>query len=613
DDVGPWPGATPWGDHFLGSSPPALPGARGDAGPHGPSSRSPFGEPVPGRSGLPAPRGVESASDGGLPFGPEPSGRRSPGTGMSPHGPWPGDAALGAAPGGGSAGGPSGPGPGDTGGRGVPPARRGEEHAPGAGWPTAQPRSGALPGTGVLPGSGSLAASGALPGGGGGHPRLPEPRQSRPSGRWGDDVGSAPAAGLYRGPETPLAAERARQARIVVVGAVTERWAPEQAGPVHENWQLAPPIGPATDLWALGALLFRAVQGHAPFPEENAAELVQLVCSEPPAYAEECGALRPVVESLLRQDPTERPEVEELRGWLRSLIRSAPEPELGSRTVTVPSLGSGEPGDPRRLPVVRRRGEVVRKRRAGAPAVVHGRHKRGREKRQRGPRTLGRLLLGLILLILVAAVAYAVLFMPPGGEDGSEDRTGAAGSASSAPRPTTGTEDGSTDASEEPSSQEAQSTEPAGLPDGFALRKDPEGFQLAVAQGWERRGKNARGQIRYVGGDHELIVVPGRDSVATYGSDPMAYQQDKERELAAFRDSQWASASGLRRIDVGKTAMAEGAFNWKDSSGREVYARNLAVIVDGRYHLVQVLGPSDAREDVDRFFEQASGTYRATG
>ncbi|KIF02672.1 hypothetical protein PL81_28630, partial [Streptomyces sp. RSD-27] len=125
-----------------------------------------------------------------------------------------------------------------------------------------------------------------------------------------------------------LDAERARQTRMAVVGPVTERWAPEQAGPVHGGpWQLAAPVGPATDLWALGALLYRAVQGHAPYPEESVAELVDMVCAEPPAFAEECGPLRPVVESLLRQDPTERPDFEELRGWLRSLVRSAPEPD----------------------------------------------------------------------------------------------------------------------------------------------------------------------------------------------------------------------------------------------------------------------------------------------
>lgn len=185
-----------------------------------------------------------------------------------------------------------------------------------------------------------------------------QPRQAA-SGRWDDIVAGDRGSSAYRGPATTLAAERARQTRIAVVGAVTERWAPEQAGPVHENWQLAPPIGPATDLWALGALLYRAVQGHAPYPEENAAELVQMVCGEPPAFAEECGPLRPVVESLLRQDPTERPDFEELRGWLRSLVRSAPEPEAGLDVVPLPSV------DDTRLPVVRRRGELVRKRRGG--------------------------------------------------------------------------------------------------------------------------------------------------------------------------------------------------------------------------------------------------------
>ncbi|GAA3058206.1 hypothetical protein GCM10020000_46170 [Streptomyces olivoverticillatus] len=161
--------------------------------------------------------------------------------------------------------------------------------------------------------------------------------------------------------------------------------------------------------------------------------MVQLVCVEPPAYAEECGALRPVVESLMRKEPSERPEFEELRGWLRSLIRSAPEPDIGSRTVTVPSIGPGLPADPGRLPVIRRRGELVRRRRGRAAAAdaasAHGRHKRapGRERagsvamghlqEQRvrtapAPRRLGRLLLGLILLALVGAVLYALLFMP---------------------------------------------------------------------------------------------------------------------------------------------------------------------------------------------------------
>lgn len=182
-----------------------------------------------------------------------------------------------------------------------------------------------------------------------------DPVPSRAPGDDGD-----PETGARTGAYAELAAERARQVRFSVVGPVTERWSPEQAaGAVRDGWRSTPPVGPAADLWALGALLFRCVQGYAPFPEESSAELAHLVCVEPPADAHDCGPLRPLVESLLRQDPVERPDSEELGGWLTSLVRSAPEPGVGNRGVQVPS---GYSSDPAALPVKRRRGEVVRRR-----------------------------------------------------------------------------------------------------------------------------------------------------------------------------------------------------------------------------------------------------------
>ncbi|MFF5273627.1 protein kinase [Streptomyces sp. NPDC000133] len=472
--------------------------------------------------------------------------------------------------------------------------------------------------------------------------RHQQPRQVT-SGRWDDIVAGDRGSSAYRGPATTLAAERARQTRIAVVGAVTERWAPEQAGPVHENWQLAPPIGPATDLWALGALLYRAVQGHAPYPEENAAELVQMVCGEPPAFAEECGPLRPVVESLLRQDPTERPDFEELRGWLRSLVRSAPEPEAGLDVVPLPSV------DDTRLPVVRRRGELVRKRRGRVgKASAHGRHRQTRERPDRyersrverapraprepkgpkalrtpprpqqgdgrTPRRLGRLLLVLILLALAAAIAYAVMFMPKAGTGSDSKGSGPAATDTGAP----GTSDGkspsrSPRSSPSPGTQKPQTSRSAvALAPGYTLRKDKEGFEVGVLKGWQRSPANADRQIRYGSDGFSLLVVPGRDTVRAHGGDPLVYQRDKERELQPFRESSWSSATGLRRIDVGRQAMAEGQFTWQDDTGREVYVRNLAMIVDGRYHVLQVLGPDSERDKVTAIYEQAIASYRVT-
>ncbi|SOD84354.1 protein kinase [Streptomyces sp. Ag109_G2-15] len=503
----------------------------------------------------------------------------------------------------------------------LPPGERRPGAAPGAGHlpvpgqaPAGVPRGSGTPAPGQAPAPATGASRWDDPDGGAVRGGLAPSAGAAPApatgaSRWGDPDGGA----VRRGPATALAAERARQVRMTVVGPVTERWAPEQAGPVHENWQLAAPIGAATDLWALGALLFRAVQGHAPYPEESTAELVQLVCAEPPAFAEECGPLRPVVESLLRQDPTDRLDFEELSGWLRSLVRSAPEPDAGTHVVPVP------PADPSRLPIVRRRGELVRRRRAGMPAPhPHGRHKRARQEAARSPRSLGRTLLLVILLLLAGAVAYAMLFMPKQGESGAaaSDRTGSAGQASPAPsrspQPSSGqSADGGPSASA-PATETQTGGDPS-VADGFALRTDPDGFQIAVAKGWDRTPKNGSGQVVYSHGNFELLVVPGRDSASAYGSDPMVYQRDKERELQPYRDSSWATATGLRTIEVGGRTMAEGQFTWTDGQGRDLYVRNMAILLNGRYHLVQVRGPEAERDEVTRLYEQATATYRYTG
>ncbi|WP_327392737.1 hypothetical protein OG533_23120 [Streptomyces sp. NBC_01186] len=485
--------------------------------------------------------------------------------------------------------------------------------------------------------------------------------------------------GRYRGPATALAAERARHARMTVVGPVTERWAPEQAGPVYENWRLAPPVGPAADLWALGALLFRCVQGHAPYPEDSAAELVQMVCAEPPAFAEDCGPLRPVVESLMRQDPTERPDFEELRGWLRSLIRSAPEPEVGLRTVTAPPLlEPGEPSDPRRLPIVRRRGELVRRRRRdrrfadGAPPRRerqrgHGREReeppapergsrsrgepemlesgsrpeRGRKQRHKrarsaenesaGPQRLGRLILGLVLLGLTAAVLFVMLFMP-GQEKGGGEQKGSVvvpeeGGTSPGGKSEESEESKDGKDAKDPESKDGKDpkgsggskgaekspgTTPSKAPKGYKTSRDPAGFEIAVPQKWDRRSANARGQVRYNGGEVEMVLAHGRDTTKKYGKDPMAYQSEHEPELAAYRAADWASTGGLRRIDVGSTAMAEGTFKWREQGGRKVYARNRAMILDGRYHVLLVIGSESHKKEIDRHFEAVADTYRVT-
>ncbi|MZD06734.1 serine/threonine protein kinase, partial [Streptomyces sp. SID5785] len=242
------------------------------------------------------------------------------------------------------------------------------------------------------------------------------------------------------------------------------------------------------------------------------------------------------------------------------------------------------------------------------------------DRPQRRPRSLGRWLLVLVLLGLAGAVAYAMAFMPKadsgsgppreqagvvgGGPDKNGD-TDPAQTPKEKPSPSSGKKSPSDDRSSTPSSTEPQSDVAA----GFTLRKDPEGFRVAVAKGWQRQGKNGRGQVLYTHGRYTLLVVPGRDSTGTYGDDPMKYQREDERELQPFRDSTWATSSGMKTVEVGGRTMAEGQFTWQESGG-EVFVRNVAMIVGGRYHVVQVRGPEAERDEVSRLFDQASATYR---
>src|SRR5690606_18607861 len=93
-----------------------------------------------------------------------------------------------------------------------------------------------------------------------------------------------------------------------------------------------------------------------------------------------------------------------------------------------------------------------------------------------------------------------------GGGPGGDDAAGA-----DTPKSSTASSPG-----ESAGSTETQTTVPE-VAEGFTLRKDPEGFRIAVAEKWQRAGKNGSGQVVYSRGDFELIVVPGRDSAERYG------------------------------------------------------------------------------------------------
>jgi hypothetical protein len=95
--------------------------------------------------------------------------------------------------------------------------------------------------------------------------------------------------------------------------------------------------GPPADLWALGATMWFAVEGAAPFDRDGPAATLGAILHDPPGLPGRAGPLGPVLLALLAKDPEARPTASVVRRQLAPLASGAPDPTLPLRTARLPA------------------------------------------------------------------------------------------------------------------------------------------------------------------------------------------------------------------------------------------------------------------------------------
>ncbi|WP_086786266.1 serine/threonine-protein kinase [Streptomyces caniscabiei] len=108
--------------------------------------------------------------------------------------------------------------------------------------------------------------------------------------------------------------------------------------------------GPASDLWALGATLYQAVEGRPPFRRLTAMEAAYAIAVDPLEPLKRGGALEPLIEALLAKDPADRPTTEQTERALRAVVSGQatmalpmPMPMPMPTATPMPSPGAGGP------------------------------------------------------------------------------------------------------------------------------------------------------------------------------------------------------------------------------------------------------------------------------
>jgi eukaryotic-like serine/threonine-protein kinase len=296
-------------------------------------------------------------------------------------------------------------------------------------------------------------------------------------------------------------------------------------------------IGPEVDLWGLGATMYYAVEGQAPFVRASSFATMAAVVNPPPPPPRRADALAPVIMSLLTGDPRARPTLRQVRIRLSRVAAAAQEPAAVRAAIPVTLHDLFTPALTGPLPAERATHDTSESEARAAPATRPGR---------RGWTGARPWRVALVLLAAVAAVVLAVALSGRlrGGETGggraatpthlTRTSTPTTSPAVSTAPPTTTPQTGASRTTSPPR-QPPESQPPAGaasgVPAGWTRFSNPSGgYAVAYPSGWRLSTGLARhGTSFSEGTGRYLKVESAHPPEVTASGDPLPGWQQNEQ------------------------------------------------------------------------------------